>query len=64
MTYEHLTKMIRKKIAFYNTQAEYILKAIETGRIIKRNVSACNEEALTLKRVASDLQDMLYPDKC
>ena len=50
-----------KKRDHYKQQAIYIEKAIAVGRITVGNAVKFNEEAKTLRRVASDIDDMLYP---
>lgn len=50
-----------KKRDSYIQQAIYIEKAIAVGRITVMNATKYNEEAKTLRRVAKDINDLLYP---
>lgn len=52
--------LVRKRDS-YQKQAVYIEKAIATGRITVGNAIKYNEEARTLRRVAGDINDILYP---
>lgn len=59
--YKALRLILVRKRDHYKQQAIYIEKAIAVGRITIKNVVKYNEEAKTLRRVASDIDDLLYP---
>lgn len=59
--YKALRLILAKKGIHYKQQASYIEHAIAVGRINIKNAIKYNEEAKTLRRVASDIDNILYP---
>lgn len=61
LTLEQLRVSLVAKRDHYKEQAQYIDMAIASKRITVENAVKYNEEAKTLRRVAQDIDDLLYP---
>jgi len=61
LTLDQLRVSLVRKRNHYKEQAQYIEMAIVSKRITVANAVKYNEEAKTLRRVAQDIDDLLYP---
>lgn len=61
LTLEQLRVSLVSKRDHYKGQAQYIDMVISSKRITVANAVKCSEEAKTLRRVAQDIDDLLYP---